>query len=304
MARTDLATLDKASLNELVATLPANKRAAFSKAAKAACQHLRDSKANYSKAYEIASVMVENWWRLGLELPRLDIKPGQPKKNGPPGDNTLLRELGINRNQSARCQKLAEKSKAELDEWLEVNYDEEKYYLPSLRPASETHVSNNSGFPEWYTPREYIEAAREVLGNIDLDPASSAVAQKIVKADKYYGVRQDGLSKTWTGSIWLNPPYSAGLIDQFMSKLTEHIEQKEVSQAITLTNNSTDTKWFQSASKLASAICLVSGRIKYLGESLIPENSPLQGQLLLYFGSKKQSFCSIFREFGVCWKIK
>ena len=49
----DLVTIDKQKLDALVAAMPANKRAAFSKAAKAACQHLRDSKANYAKAYDI-----------------------------------------------------------------------------------------------------------------------------------------------------------------------------------------------------------------------------------------------------------
>ena len=39
---------------------------------------------------------------------------------------------------------------------------------------------------EWYTPKKYIEAARIVMGNIDLDPASSKMANEIVKAPAYF----------------------------------------------------------------------------------------------------------------------
>jgi hypothetical protein len=39
---------------------------------------------------------------------------------------------------------------------------------------------------EHYTPPRYIEAARTVLGNIDLDPASCVEANAWVKADAFY----------------------------------------------------------------------------------------------------------------------
>ncbi|MCZ6745377.1 MAG: hypothetical protein O7D31_11990 [Alphaproteobacteria bacterium] len=43
-----------------------------------------------------------------------------------------------------------------------------------------------TGDPESYTPTKYIEAAREVMGGIDLDPASNMHAQKTVKATEWY----------------------------------------------------------------------------------------------------------------------
>ncbi|MFA6385960.1 MAG: hypothetical protein WCW29_04420, partial [Candidatus Paceibacterota bacterium] len=39
----------------------------------------------------------------------------------------------------------------------------------------------NSGNFEWYTPSVYIEAAREVMGSIDIDPASTALANETIK---------------------------------------------------------------------------------------------------------------------------
>jgi hypothetical protein len=39
---------------------------------------------------------------------------------------------------------------------------------------------------DWRTPRKFLEAAREVLGAIDLDPASGPEANETVKGAKFY----------------------------------------------------------------------------------------------------------------------
>lgn len=80
------------------------------------------------------------------------------------------------------------------------------------------HVAFNSGNNEWYTPSEYIEAARAVMGEINLDPASSEIANKTVKADHIYTVEDNGLEKPWFGNVWLNPPYASDLIGKFAEK--------------------------------------------------------------------------------------
>lgn len=60
--------------------------------------------------------------------------------------------------------------------------------------------------PEHYTPSEYVEACRYVLGSIDTDPASSAQANAVVKAGLYYTAREDGRKYPWRGNVLLNSP--------------------------------------------------------------------------------------------------
>lgn len=64
---------------------------------------------------------------------------------------------------------------------------------------------------EHYTPAPVIEAARAVMGGIDLDPASCAVANETVKALAFFTKDDDGLGRAWGSSadpsrVWLNPP--------------------------------------------------------------------------------------------------
>lgn len=57
---------------------------------------------------------------------------------------------------------------------------------------------------ELYTPDYIVEAARATLGSIDLDPASCAIGNEVVKATRYFD--RDGLTQPWSGRLLLNPP--------------------------------------------------------------------------------------------------
>src|SRR6185312_6707318 len=106
---------------------------------------------------------------------------------------------------------------------------------------------------EWYTPAYIIEAARQVMGRIDLDPASSKLANQTVKATRYYTEEQDGLTQEWYGHVWLNPPYGKlpaptnegrSYIGLFVRKLLREYRQGNVEQAILLATPQTDATWF------------------------------------------------------------
>jgi len=163
------------------------------------------------------------------------------------------------------------------------------------------HVANNSGDNEWYTPKEYIDAARQVLREIHLDPASNPAANEIVQAETYYTAEDNGLSKEWEGNVWMNPPYESGLIGQFVEKLCDEYACGSVSRAVVLVNNATETKWFQLLASEAAAICFPKGRVKFWHPRKVAV--PLQGQAVLFLGQETGDFCRAFSSFGFCMEV-
>jgi hypothetical protein len=165
-----------------------------------------------------------------------------------------------------------------------------------LREAVRTYRAIGSGENEWYTPAEYAEMARSVMGSIDLDPASCDEANDVIKADAYYTKDDDGLSKEWRGNVWCNPPYSRDLMPAFVEKLKDSYASGHVRQAILVSHNNTDTAWFHSLASVASAICFPKKRIKfYRGDDIA---APTNGQAFFYLGAQTEAFKDAFCGVG------
>jgi phage N-6-adenine-methyltransferase len=160
------------------------------------------------------------------------------------------------------------------------------------------HVSHNSGNNEWYTPKELIDAARSAMGGIDLDPASSAVANRTVGATMFYTSEHDGLKQPWSGRVWMNPPYAQPLVAQFAEAVSDKFDGKAISKACVLVNNATETAWFQRMLTSASAVCFLRSRVRFLDPSGAPSGAPLQGQAVLFFGKDPFRFARSFEDLG------
>ena len=159
-------------------------------------------------------------------------------------------------------------------------------------------VSKKDGYEsdEWYTPERYIDAARAVMGGIDLDPASCELAQTVVKADVYIDKLQNGLSIRWIRErIWLNPPY--GDASPWMNKLiAEYDDGHFLKQAIVLLNNNTETGYFQ-ALLARFPVCRLNQRIQFWRHDQSGETAR-QGQAIFYLGADVDRFVEVFGQFG------
>ena len=150
---------------------------------------------------------------------------------------------------------------------------------------------------EIYTPSKYIEAARAVMGGIDLDPASCSHANKIVQAERYFCKENNGLEQSWRGRVWLNPPYERGIVSSFVNKLVHEYECGRVDQAILLLlGNSCFNRYFRPLWKYP--VCFHNGRIYFY-----LQNNKLfnfgYGSLFVYIGPEGEKFFETFSPFGV-----
>ncbi len=175
---------------------------------------------------------------------------------------------------------------------FEKQYDRE-FGAPKMSGQHSLTVND-----EWVTPERYVEMARKVLGSIELDPASTAEANRRVKAKLFYSKERSALDRRmkWCGKVWMNPPYSR-IIKKFITKFCEEWDAKRIKQGIVLTNNGTDTQWAKLMHERCSAICTPHHRIAFeLNGMPFDENN--KGQVFWYFGKHPEKFAEVFSEIG------
>ncbi len=163
-----------------------------------------------------------------------------------------------------------------------------------------------------FTPELYAAAVRDVLGHIELDPASCDEANEVVQAERIFTIEEDGLAQEWDcETLYLNPPYSRGNVDRFVARVLEAYDNGEIRRgAVLCVNASTGTSWFPPLFKFPC--CFVKGRIpfrksKAMAEAMeakakaegktVPRNGNYDS-VFVYLGRAPWDFVERFKEFG------
>ena len=115
-----------------------------------------------------------------------------------------------------------------------------------------THQSARMLKDEWLTPPEIIST----LGEFDLDPCSP-VNRPWPTASNHYTILDDGLSLSWDGRVWCNPPYGLETA-KWLDRLADH------GNGIALIFARTETRmFFEYVWDKADALLFFKGRLHF-----------------------------------------
>lgn len=163
---------------------------------------------------------------------------------------------------------------------------------------------------DWMTPDVVLDAARSFFGKvnalvgkhnqIDLDAASSAQANKRVKARRFFSEQDSALrpDRPWRAdSLWLNPPYGRGLITPFVDRFLA--ERPYFAHGLMLTNVDTSTLWYHRAARVLPLV-LFKERLAFVDPAT---GKPARGnryqQAIFYSGHEIAWFAAHFERFGL-----
>jgi ParB family chromosome partitioning protein len=182
-------------------------------------------------------------------------------------------------------------------------------------------INQSSGIVEYYSPPDIIEVARLTMGRIDLDPASSPSANRIVRASNFFTAEMDGLSRDWFGNVWMNHPFGKaerackpGCAKAICRKRGFHLQSNQpgnadwinhllaeyksgnIEQACCITFAATSEKWFRPLMQYPQ--CFLSPRTNYL----LPDGTNLKGvtkgSVVTYLGPGIERFAYEFDWLG------
>jgi hypothetical protein len=191
-------------------------------------------------------------------------------------------------------------------------------------------LSQDSGDTERYTCPAIMEKVRFFFGQIDLDPASTKVANKTVQASRIITKKGDGLTKPWKAkTVWLNHPFQKGekackpnckkktcndpntinyrgeciTVDipsnlMWIEKLVSEYKQKNFQESLNITFVNSSETWCQLLLK-EGVQCFVSKRVEYYSPTGKKSGGVTKGSMITYLGPRTDEFKALFSDIGV-----
>lgn len=180
--------------------------------------------------------------------------------------------------------------------------------------------SAEHGF-EYYTPNPWPQLAHQLMGGIDLDPASNEVANANIKAKSIFTKEDDGLAQAWHGTVWMNHPFhrgekpcskrcnkKAGIkrghhIDKpipgnadWINKVIFEYEIGNIKEAVIITFCNSSEAWFLPLLKYPQ--CFPNRRVHYIKEDGSKADNCTKGSVITYIGKNVKEFALLFGAWG------
>lgn len=164
---------------------------------------------------------------------------------------------------------------------------------------------------EHYTPGFIVEASRNLLGVIELDPASNSIANEVVKANKFFTKEENGLKQKWQGKVFLNPPggktKNKSNSKLFWEKLSYEWFVNNVSEAVFLAYSMEVLQTTQDLKYpvLCFPFCIPKKRISFYDCEKNIKKAPINGNCIVYLPNKSniengiKNFKYYFSEIGM-----
>ena len=131
----------------------------------------------------------------------------------------------------------------------------EKDMTKRVWEAGQTHWNSKA---DWETPPDLF-AALDAEFHFDIDVCATS---ENTKCERYYAPDDDAFFWPWTGTCWMNPPYSRGQIGRWMQRAFEE-SQKDGCRVVALVHARTDTRWFQAYGLRAVELRFIADRLRF-----------------------------------------
>lgn len=158
-------------------------------------------------------------------------------------------------------------------------------------------LSPKQSVQDYFTPPEIIDAARQAMGDIDLDAASHPLANRVHQIPDFFHINRSAFDNDWHGRVWLNPPY--GNNAPWFERIVQYVESGEVEQLCILSPMwAFTTEIAKPMLRMSAATVLLSPTPRFWGNASnrTGVNHP---HGIVYFGDRVNEFLAAFTPFGI-----